>query len=531
MNKTLLIFLFTLFSYNSFGQKSLADFYILSDSLFRYGNYAEALKVNIEALKFATKSNNCNQIAYANMFVSKMHYYLNDRIESLRILKMCVRMADSCQIDSMRKKVYHNIGSVFIDTKEFDSAIYYLKKSLAISLEKKDYVEISRTDAVLAFVYLDKFKNYDQAVKYTNDAVKYAYQSKDLSALAFAIGKKGMLYNYKNDYVNALHEYEEGLRIYKSLNYADGELNMLNAIIVLKSILKDTSSISSFHEYIKIRNSIFNNETAQKMADYKVQYETEKKEIENELLKQQNIANSEKIKNKNIAIGSLIIGLLLIISIVVWRINIQNLKKKNMELESINALQKERERISRDLHDNVGGQLSYALFTLKGVNSEEAIKRKETEENIEESLRSIIGNLRETIWAINDEAITVNDLADRLKLYSKNMFKNTQTKIVFSRQIESNSNLKSIVGLNLYRICQEIINNAFKYANASEIKITIHSKVKTIVTISDNGNGFDIDKVKEGYGLINMRSRASEAGIHMNLSSSINHGTTIVLNV
>jgi signal transduction histidine kinase len=90
----------------------------------------------------------------------------------------------------------------------------------------------------------------------------------------------------------------------------------------------------------------------------------------------------------------------------IWRINIINLKKKQKELEATQAIQKEKERISRDLHDNVGGQLSYVLYSLDGINTDDKSKRTEITGNVNESVRNVISNLRETIWAINDEAIS-----------------------------------------------------------------------------------------------------------------------------
>jgi signal transduction histidine kinase len=87
--------------------------------------------------------------------------------------------------------------------------------------------------------------------------------------------------------------------------------------------------------------------------------------------------------------------------------------------------------------------------------------------------------------------------------------------------------MNSLVGLNLYRICQEILNNAFKYANATEVKIDLQcDEEKLFIVISDNGIGFDIThQNKEHYGLQNIKKRAMEFGISLKLETGINKGT------
>ena len=220
----------------------------------------------------------------------------------------------------------------------------------------------------------------------------------------------------------------------------------------------------------------------------------------------------------------------MIVFIVIWRINIINLKKKQKELETTQAIQQEKQRISRDLHDNVGGQLSYILYSLEDIKNDDKQKRVELSNNINESVRQVISNLRETIWAINEEDLSVTDLSDKLKMYTRQLFKNSKAKVSFNETIIEDIKLKSAVGLNLFRMCQEIINNAFKYAQAAELTIIIRAQEQVEIEISDNGVGFNISDVPEdSYGLKNIASRAEESNITINSSSVIAQGTTYLL--
>jgi signal transduction histidine kinase len=193
----------------------------------------------------------------------------------------------------------------------------------------------------------------------------------------------------------------------------------------------------------------------------------------------------------------------------------------------LQKLQHDKERIARDLHDNIGGQLSYIIYSLDGINHEDKEKLSEVAGSINQSVRSVINSLRETIWAINDANIDAQDFSDKLKLFARNLFKHGKTKINFTENIKTKREMNSLVGLNLYRICQEILNNAFKYANATEVKIDLQcDEEKLFIVISDNGIGFDIThQNKEHYGLQNIKKRAMEFGISLKLETGINKGT------
>jgi signal transduction histidine kinase len=218
-----------------------------------------------------------------------------------------------------------------------------------------------------------------------------------------------------------------------------------------------------------------------------------------------------------------------IILLAVWLvINQINLKKKQQELESKLKLQKEKERISRDLHDNVGGQLSFVLYSTENLDAKELEKNPQIVDDINASVKSVISNLRETIWAISDEEISIQDISDKLKVYAKNILRYTDTKVVFEDEISENINYNSAKGLNIYRICQEIINNVFKHAKADELKIYFFSDKKNQkIIISDNGIGFNKENIEAGNGLNNIEQRAMETEIDVKCESE--NGTKYTL--
>ncbi len=174
--------------------------------------------------------------------------------------------------------------------------------------------------------------------------------------------------------------------------------------------------------------------------------------------------------------------------------------------------------------------MSYVLYSLDGINAKTGEQRAEITQHINESVRTVIRNLRETIWAISDEAITLYDFSDKLKVYVREIFRNNPTQVEFKENFTSEQCLNSLVGLNLYRICQEIVNNVFKHAQATELRIVVSATERVTIEIMDNGKGFDPEKTEnEGFGLTNLKSRAAEANIQLALKTSPGKGTSYTL--
>jgi signal transduction histidine kinase len=115
---------------------------------------------------------------------------------------------------------------------------------------------------------------------------------------------------------------------------------------------------------------------------------------------------------------------------------------------------------------------------------------------------------------------------DRNRLQNLNL-----SKIIFEEHFKIDKALNPAFALNLFRICQETINNAFKHANATEIYVSVEQREKIIITISDNGVGFNKDNLQENnqYGLTNLFSRAKAINASINIESAINQGCKITI--
>jgi signal transduction histidine kinase len=209
-----------------------------------------------------------------------------------------------------------------------------------------------------------------------------------------------------------------------------------------------------------------------------------------------------------------------------------DLKDTLSKIKTQNRLQEQRLRISRDLHDNIGSQLTFIISSIDNLN----YISKDINEKLKDKLSSIssftgstIHELRDTIWAMKKSEISIEDLNTRVLSYvekAKTATENIQFDI--KQDIQNDTTFSSKNGMNIFRVIQEAINNSIKYAEASKISIyTYQEKGKLIFIVKDNGIGFDIKTVELGNGLANMEKRISEINGELIISSKINSGTEV----
>jgi signal transduction histidine kinase len=223
------------------------------------------------------------------------------------------------------------------------------------------------------------------------------------------------------------------------------------------------------------------------------------------------------------------VGLILSIGFIVQYINRKKQAKLLQKLALQKELENERQRISRDLHDNMG---AYTSALIANVQHLKLTTGASTDvENMQSNAEQILASLRETIWVLNNKEISVQEFSDGFKNYCFKILKNFED-ISFNatENIESNVMLKAATAIHLNKILQEAVQNIIKHANATQLNYTIKSNKKIQITIQDNGKGFDQYTANKGNGLENMQWRAKEVGIEIAIKSIMSEGTTITIN-
>jgi|GEM_PF-1396717 signal transduction histidine kinase/ligand-binding sensor domain-containing protein len=198
----------------------------------------------------------------------------------------------------------------------------------------------------------------------------------------------------------------------------------------------------------------------------------------------------------------------------------RNLRKKLQALEMHQKIQTERERISRDLHDNVGSQLVNIISGLDIANRFSETSKEKTRtllSSLKEDARTSMALLRQTIWALKTNALTLEQFSVELEHYvQKQCSYHEEIAFHSEKKFSQTIILTPIQVLNLFRITQEAITNTLKYANAKNIflLLSLSEQNELLLSIQDDGIGFqeNVSEMFGGNGLMNMERRAKELG-------------------
>ncbi len=184
------------------------------------------------------------------------------------------------------------------------------------------------------------------------------------------------------------------------------------------------------------------------------------------------------------------------------------------KIASILAVEKTRQHISKDLHDDIGSTLS--SITLMNAVLKNKIEKKPDEaaklaEKIEDTSRQMIQNMSDIVWSINPGNDTMDKLQNRLQQFCADVFEDTNTlhKLTFSDTLLKKS-LPMQLRRDVYLICKEITNNAAKYSQAKNYTLALSIDKKNIyIKAVDDGIGFDTAAAAGGNGLNNIRQRVA----------------------
>ena len=203
-------------------------------------------------------------------------------------------------------------------------------------------------------------------------------------------------------------------------------------------------------------------------------------------------------------------------------------------INQILAMQKVRNRIAQDLHDDVGATLgSINIFSQVAKNKLQTNTAKSLEaiENIESASKEIIEKVSDIVWTINPSNDTNEALINRMKAFA--------TKLLQQQGIQHNFNdaefnveqkLTMLQRKNIFLIYKEALHNIVKYANCSKVNIEITTQHKKFeMLVSDDGCGFDTNSnnAYNGNGIKNMQSRAKEINGNIAISATANKGTIV----
>ncbi|MDX5340173.1 MAG: sensor histidine kinase [Cyclobacteriaceae bacterium] len=434
---------------------------------------------------------------------------------------------------------YNNLGTVHKYLGDFESAERYFQKALDQSIELGDLMNQAMTYRIYGAFLMEKgdLEKLESVARKGLEVANQVNSQYDIASIEHALGvalsakgkfseAKGYLLSSAASMVDqgtvedAMFPYFELISVYAALG------------------MPDSSRFYGNLYQQNLRNKL-EKESKEIVSELQTQYETEKKDRE--------IAEQQlSIRNKNLQLyGSLALALALgILGYLLYRQqklkNTQlrqegELKEALAQLNTQNQLQEQRLLISRDLHDNIGAQLTFIISALENLKYFDPIKEKLNEQydSIAGFTKQTITELRDTIWAMNSGQVTWESLSGRIQDFlqkARQTSPGIQFDLNLSPSLALDSRLGSAESIQVLRIVQEAVQNAVKYAEATSIQVSIGQEGGEFqVSIQDNGKGFVESEITPGNGLYNMRKRAEELGGILEISSQPDTGTFILL--
>ncbi|WCM41699.1 sensor histidine kinase [Flavobacterium sp. CBA20B-1] len=509
----------------------------------RKGKVDSASVYYYEALNLLEKSGNSEKLGLLYDDMARMYRKLKQPKRALEFYNKALKLyEDENNLEGIAR-INNESGSVFRDDfKDYAEANRRYEKSLRIQQQRNDSVGIGYSLEFLGYNQL-LIKDYKKSESYLKQALEIRKNLDDDFALMLNYTALGEFYKETKQHQLSNEYFEQSNAVARKIKFTDIQKYNYEQITgnyeALGNYQKAFESLKSFNV---LNDSLY---TAQKLKDVEeisTKYETAEKE--NQILQQQ-----AKLTNRNFWIFGLA-ALVVIIGLMGFLFYkqqvLKNLRQKQenemklalQKIENQNKLQEQRLSISRDLHDNIGAQLSFIISAIDTIK----YYVKDKDENLINRLSNIgsfaketIQELRDTIWAMNKQGITIKDLESRIANFIEKA-KQSQSHIQVSLQITDDVSeeevFTGIQGLNIFRIIQEATNNAFKYAEASQIQILI-SKENSVLQfqVKDDGKGFEESEIEPGNGLLNMRKRALELNSELQLQSEMGKGTKVWFNV
>jgi len=485
----------------------------------------------------------------------------------------------------------NNIGLIYQELKQYNKALEYHHKALKIreEINLKSEQAISQVNIGVCYKnllrYEDAISSFEKAIalaKSANSMRNYYAFFDNLASVYQEMGNyQKAIVNYKKalDRPTSLGEnpksdlstYSNLTAAYTALNqpkialfYAEKGFEIINKDPLLNNfagtlfknaaesnyLLGNTKKGSEYlSEYIAINDSIFSKNNADAIAGLEVQFKTQEKETQLAQTRATLAENELKIGRKNMLIyGTSALALLLaVLGFLFYKqqmLKNRQLQKENELQEALshiatqNKLQEQRLHISRDLHDNIGAQLTFIISTIDAIKYGFKLKNDKLGEklqNISQFTTNTIYELRDTIWAMNKTQISFEDLNTRITNFidkAREVSGNINFNFEVSEEVNQKYYFTSVEGMNIYRIIQEAVHNALRYAKAKNIHVYISENQTSIkIKIQDDGVGFDKNKVEMGNGFHNMQKRAKEILAKWKMESRENQGTIILISL
>jgi two-component system, NarL family, sensor histidine kinase UhpB len=459
-----------------------------------------------------------------------------------------------------------NIGNIEYRLGNYDKALDYARQSMTIARREKLTSSVGYAHKLLGRIYR-KQENYDLALEEYRQAQKLYLTLGDTRSVAEILQNIGNIYFDRLQHRDALANYIESLRMSKiisvkpliahaysaigqsyvelkkhdeALLYLDSSRVVAQAIGNKYLVMDNYAAMSSTYEakgdykkalaihqqFVQVKDSITQSENRALAEETQAKYELEKRTARITLLEKDKELKNLELERLRVIQASTAIALVLFMVIgilLVNRFRVSNKVKRLAEIERV------RNSLARDLHDDIGSTLSTINIISKLAMIENPNGNSLHLKRISDQSSRMMESMNDMVWSINPVNDSIEKVMVRMKVFCGEILEPKNINYQFSGEESLNGLvLNADKRKNLFLVFKEAINNAAKYSGATAIEVTLkQSDGNLVMTVSDNGNGFDELHVNGGNGLHNMQARARSMNAKFKLASTISKGTHI----
>lgn len=497
------------------------------------GKLTEAIAAYDKALQYApllSGNNEENLQAITTLYNNLATVYLDMKnpAQAVKYALDAVKQADQCQDKSFRTQIYTVCSSIFITQEEYEAAKTYLSKAIALSqqLQQPETELGART-----YYLLTLFRTQASA----SEIQKLVEQT---NALAAKVNSTMALVNYyqvlfyvqqtRKEWKAATQTAQKILQLPGIENYPFLQYDVYNNLHLVYKELSDFLQAYRTLELAKtLSDSLFVQEKSRQLEELSVKYETQKKELEYQKLQEK---RQKEKQNLQLKITFLLILIAIMAFVSLYFIQKQKLRIERQKREAeaqkrefetlqrdternatrayLKELEKERNRLAKELHDGVCNDL-YAL----------EMNASTLNESWKELLRTSRENIRRVSHELLPPTFQETTLKQVLQNYAERMT-SAPCKVTLTTLPEECdwSVLPETYCLNIYRIIQEATGNALKHASPTEIHLTLEWKLPNLeLTISHNGKFSSTSE--KGIGLQTMKERVMAMKGHISVEA------------
>lgn len=516
-----------------------------------------------KALGYREKDGDKVKLSLSCCNISQLYIGI-DNAEAEKYLKLCEKYALQTNDQDRIIHSYVTASYLYTTTKRYSEAYDYEQKAIGLlERSKGDPAMLARRYVSAAVISRDLKEDTATTTAYFEKALKILRLSKDKTSLRDYYVNICNYYTANNNYPAALAAYKKYI-LYKdsiisestqsaiaeiSTRYEtkkkDDEIIRLNAGQKIKQleIEKQKAIISgNLLEAKQKENEIKLLSQQKELQDSRLKQQEEK--LEKQLLISQNNAQQLKLSRqaqqlketelqaqkqlRNIIIGG-VIAMLLFAGFI---FNRYQLKKKIEQQQQMLAV---RNDIARDLHDEIGSTLT-SIRILSEVSKNnigrDVKKASAMLSKITEQSAQMQQGMSDIIWAIKPDNDRMENMLVRMREYAAYALESKDIDVSFSVDddvLEKNLDMQQ--RRDVFLIFKEAVNNAAKYSGARSVKIKLQKALNNIVMeIADNGKGFNRAETSSN-GLKNMQTRATGMNGELEIISSENKGTAIVMKI